>query len=141
MEPTFELTGMTPDGQKTPAELIALQNLLKEEAILFITQNSENLFKLGKQFVEAILFNEADRYAQIPEIIDQNDLAAIVEKERILTARSKVFQLVAKAELENYQTYLSVKHNAQMFLLSILKKAGTMGATYLLKLLALAILA
>lgn len=117
-----------------------IEDMLKKEALQFIVQNSTQLFKLGDAYVKAILFQEVNSYVDIPSITDPNNLVLIVEREKYLTARDKIFQLVAKAELENYETAMSVRKNALIFIGEIMKKLGVLGLTYLFKMMLVAVI-
>ncbi len=131
----------SPDfGDKSAAEIQALTNLLQQEAISFIQANTNDIFQLGKDYVQAILFKSLYSYVEIPPLTDPNDLKQIVAREKALTARDTIFQLVAKAELENVLAVDAITESAEQFGLEMLKKAGEVGVGILVNMLLVALI-
>ena len=117
----------------TAADVQQLEALLQEEALLFITTQGQQVFQLGKEYVQAILFKHAVEYVIIPPLTNPNDLNQIVERERFIQARSLAFQLVAKAELQRYEDFVKVSGDAEEFLKKVLESAGEAAAGMLVK--------
>lgn len=127
-------------GTKSDAEIQALITMLRQEATLFIAANSNNIFNLGNDYVQAILFHNLYQYVDIPPLTDSNDLKQIVMREKALAARDSMFQLVAKAELENAQAKDSIAKSAEQFGISILESVGKIGMGYLINMLLVALI-
>lgn len=131
---------LTPGAQgaanPTDAEIAQLENMLEQEAIVFVEQNGQQVFQLGKDYITAILFQHAVEYVGIPELSANPSMQELVDREQILKARNLAFQLVSKAELAHWQELQTVQGNAQTFLMEVLHSAGIQAGTYLLKILA-----
>ena len=106
-----------------------LESLLREEATRFVQNNAVDVAALGEETVRAILAQPAiDQVAAIPVLGPDASLDARVYLEEILAQRSRVLQLVAKAEREDAERVARIRKNGLMTVQKIGIAAGSIAA-------------
>jgi len=105
---------------------VQLQGMLQESAAKFIKQNIDDAGVLGEDLVRAIFAQQF--IATMPALMQIPEGASIelrLAAEEIMTQRSEVAQLIAKAERENSARIARVRGNASTFVGNLAKSVFT----------------
>jgi len=90
-----------------------LKTLLKQKAVAFLEENSQDVLELGADAVTAILREEIFLYARIPDPPKKPSLEFITEREAVIHSNSLRIQLISAATKKDSERVERIRNSAK----------------------------